>query len=186
MKMNIPKHKRMVIKLGYDSRKTVYQFLIITWAIFSSSPSFSIGSIALDKEALKAGISWNAPTKSEADRAALSYCKASNCIVLTNYENQCVALAVGLNGAWGYHLNNSLSQSKKVAIETCKKYEGEECSIIVAHCDPEQTQAKVPPISGPAAPSVKPQAINPIEAKRQKCIRLGLAPGTSDFAQCIN
>jgi hypothetical protein len=174
------------LKTIVQSLHKIHCLFFITGYLIFSPPSFSMGSIVLDDEALKAGISWNASSKSEADRIALSYCKASNCKVLTNYENQCVALAVGTNGSWGHHLNKSLSEFKRVAIATCKKYEGVECSSIVSQCDPEQAQGKVPPISGPTALLVKPQAVNPLEAKRQKCIRLGLAQGTSDFTQCIN
>jgi hypothetical protein len=48
-----------------------------------------------------------------------------------------------------------------------------------------QTQSITPTIV-PVVP--KPPAItsNPQEIKRQKCIRLGLAPGSTDFQQCMN
>ncbi|BDW11456.1 hypothetical protein PSHI8_15390 [Polynucleobacter sp. SHI8] len=35
-------------------------------------------------------------------------------------------------------------------------------------------------------PVVKPQAFKPVLAKWQQSIRLALASGMSDFAQCIN
>jgi hypothetical protein len=35
-------------------------------------------------------------------------------------------------------------------------------------------------------PVVKPQVVNPTEAKREEYIRLRSAPRTSDFAKCIN
>jgi len=162
------------------------RLFFLTGGLLFSSPSFSIGSIVFDQEALKGGISWNASSISEADRIALGYCKASNCKVLTNFADQCIALAAGTNGAYGYKKSISLTEAKKVAIETCKKYEGVECSIFLSHCDPEPTQAIIPPVSKPPAAVVKPQATNSMEAKRQKCIRLGLAPGTNDFAQCLN
>ena len=48
-----------------------------------------------------------------------------------------------------------------------------------------QAQSITPKVV-PVAP--KPPAItsNPQEIKRQKCIRLGLAPGSTDFNQCMN
>jgi hypothetical protein len=48
-----------------------------------------------------------------------------------------------------------------------------------------QSQSLTPRIV-PVVP--KPPAItsNPQEIKRQKCIRLGLAPGSTDFQQCMN
>jgi hypothetical protein len=60
--------------------------------------------------------------------------------------------------------------------------------------DGEFVQAQSSPtVFSPVAPVVlpvvpKPTAIksNPQEIKRQKCIRLGLAPGSSDFQQCMN
>ena len=32
----------------------------------------------------------------------------------------------------------------------------------------------------------KPPVSSPPDIKRQKCIRLGLVPGTNDFQQCMN
>jgi hypothetical protein len=46
-------------------------------------------------------------------------------------------------------------------------------------------QAQTPPtVTPPVAP--KPPVNNAQDIKRQKCIRLGLAPGSADFQQCIN
>jgi hypothetical protein len=41
-----------------------------------------------------------------------------------------------------------------------------------------------PPRVAPVVP--KPPVNNAQDTKRQKCIKLGLAPGTADFQQCIN
>ena len=41
-----------------------------------------------------------------------------------------------------------------------------------------------PPVIAPVTP--KPPVNNAQDIKRQKCIRLGLAPGSADFQQCIN
>jgi hypothetical protein len=41
-----------------------------------------------------------------------------------------------------------------------------------------------PPVVPPVIP--KPPVNNAQDIKRQKCIRLGLAPGSADFQQCIN
>jgi hypothetical protein len=35
-------------------------------------------------------------------------------------------------------------------------------------------------------PVIKPQVVNPNDAKGQEYIRLGSAPRASDFAKCIN
>ena len=46
-------------------------------------------------------------------------------------------------------------------------------------------QAQTPStVTPPVAP--KPPVNNAQDIKRQKCIRLGLAPGSADFQQCIN
>ena len=46
-------------------------------------------------------------------------------------------------------------------------------------------QAQTPPtVTPPVVP--KTSVNNPQDIKRQKCIRLGLAPGSADFQQCIN
>ena len=46
-------------------------------------------------------------------------------------------------------------------------------------------QAQTPPtVTSPVVP--KPPVNNAQDIKRQKCIRLGLAPGSADFQQCIN
>ena len=41
-----------------------------------------------------------------------------------------------------------------------------------------------PPVIAPVTP--KPPVNNAQDIKRQKCIRLGLAPGSADFLQCMN
>jgi hypothetical protein len=46
-----------------------------------------------------------------------------------------------------------------------------------------QTQTP-PPVIAPITP--KPSVNNAQDTKRQKCIRLGLAPGSVDFQQCMN
>jgi hypothetical protein len=47
-----------------------------------------------------------------------------------------------------------------------------------------QTPPPPPPKIAPVAP--KPPVNNAQDIKRQKCINLGLAPGSIDFQQCIN
>jgi hypothetical protein len=47
-----------------------------------------------------------------------------------------------------------------------------------------QTPQAPPPRVAPVVP--KPPVNNAQDIKRQKCINLGLAPGTTDFQQCIN
>ena len=47
-----------------------------------------------------------------------------------------------------------------------------------------QTPQIPPPRIAPVVP--KPPVNNAQDIKRQKCINLGLAPGTTDFQQCIN
>jgi hypothetical protein len=42
------------------------------------------------------------------------------------------------------------------------------------------------PVIAPVVPKPPPITSNPQEIKRQKCIRLGLAPGSTDFQQCMN
>ena len=43
-----------------------------------------------------------------------------------------------------------------------------------------------PPVITPVVPKPPVQISNPQDIKRQKCIRLGLAPGSVDFQQCMN
>jgi len=43
-----------------------------------------------------------------------------------------------------------------------------------------------PPVIAPIVPKPPVPVSNPQEIKRQKCIRLGLAPGSVDFQQCMN
>jgi hypothetical protein len=51
--------------------------------------------------------------------------------------------------------------------------------------DDKFVQAQTPPtVTPPVVP--KPPVNNAQDIKRQKCIRLGLAPGSADFQQCIN
>ena len=51
--------------------------------------------------------------------------------------------------------------------------------------DDKFVQAQTPPtVTPPVIP--KPPVNNAQDIKRQKCIRLGLAPGSADFQQCIN
>jgi hypothetical protein len=51
----------------------------------------------------------------------------------------------------------------------------------------EFVQAQTPqPVIAPVVPKPPVPVSNPQEIKRQKCIRLGLAPGSVDFQQCMN
>jgi hypothetical protein len=43
-----------------------------------------------------------------------------------------------------------------------------------------------PPVIAPVVPRPPVPISNPQDIKRQKCIRLGLAPGSADFQQCMN
>ena len=43
-----------------------------------------------------------------------------------------------------------------------------------------------PPVIAPVVPKPPVPISNPQDIKRQKCIRLGLAPGSADFQQCMN
>jgi hypothetical protein len=49
-----------------------------------------------------------------------------------------------------------------------------------------QTPLTVTPPVVPKGPVKNAQDINAQDIKRQKCIRLGLVPGSADFQQCIN
>ena len=49
-----------------------------------------------------------------------------------------------------------------------------------------QAQTTPPPVTPPVIPKPPVPVSNPQDIKRQKCIRLGLAPNSADFQQCMN
>jgi hypothetical protein len=111
------------------------------------------------------------------------------------YKNSCAAChEIGVAGApkmgiktdWEPRIKKSvetLIQSVRLGIRAMpgysKEYNDREIERVVIYMI--NASGVATPVIKPPTPTSSPQDI-----KRQKCIRLGLAPGSADFQQCIN
>ena len=108
------------------------------------------------------------------------------------YKSNCIAChvtgvagapKVGIKADWDQRVKKgveTLIQSVRLGIRAMpgysKEYNDREIERVVKYMINASGVAPNPPTS----------ISNPQDTKRQKCIRLGLAPGSADFQQCIN
>ncbi|BAY16151.1 hypothetical protein NIES2109_25750 [Nostoc sp. HK-01] len=76
-----------------------------------------------------------AKTKQAAINASLNKCRresaAGDCTTPLWFKNAWGALAVGSDGSYGTGWGTNQSLAKKYAVETCQKYGGEDCQVVL-------------------------------------------------------
>jgi hypothetical protein len=77
------------------------------------------GAIAFSKSSGAHGWSYDYPTRSSSERAALDKCGSDDCKVVTWFRNACGALAVGEGNAYGATWGNSRQAALTRAMRAC-------------------------------------------------------------------
>jgi hypothetical protein len=103
----------------------------------SGSQSSSYGAIAIDIKSGAYGFSYSFGNQSDAQIAALRYCRKkssrnNSCQVATWYHNACGAVAES-NSHWGADWGNSKAEAARKALRVCGKYSSN-CKITRLHC----------------------------------------------------
>jgi hypothetical protein len=99
-----------------------------------ANPEGDYGAIALSRATLKFGVSDNAATREDAERAALKSCGKADCEVLVWIKNAYAALAIepkfqkGVR-KFGWRWANSKEEAERSAIENCAQSGGKDCAI---------------------------------------------------------
>ena len=81
------------------------------------------------------GKSWNFPTRSDAESAAMEECriKGTNCILRMSFTT-CGAVARGEDGALGWARNSSMDEAINRAYKECQTQTSTECSLLTKVC----------------------------------------------------
>ncbi len=104
----------------------------------SGSQSSSYGAIAIDIKSGAYGFSYGFGNQSDAQVAALRYCRKNSsrnnsCQVATWYTNACGAVAESKNKDWGASWGNSRAEAARKALRVCGKYSSS-CKVTRLHC----------------------------------------------------
>jgi hypothetical protein len=104
----------------------------------SASSAQAAGAIAIG-QCDRNGWTYNFGTAEEAREAAVAYCASNgdtSCRVIYAIEGNCAAFAVdGTCGARGWALSTDRGSAEQSAIDACKSYGGEHCTIRRWVCD---------------------------------------------------
>lgn len=109
---------------------------IITMPMAASAAD-NFGAFAFSQNTGASGWAKNFTSQSEAESAALGYCRdtqgANDCKVAYSFVNSCAALAVGGDNGWGadWGVNKQAAQNK--ALNTCSGY-SYDCKVIMSEC----------------------------------------------------
>jgi hypothetical protein len=99
------------------------------------NPEGDYGAIALSRTTLKFGVSDNAVTREEAEKASMKSCGRADCEVLVWIKNAYAALAIepkfqkGVR-KFGWRWANSKEEAERSAIENCAQLGGKDCAIV--------------------------------------------------------
>lgn len=93
-------------------------------ATITTTQAAEWGSIAFSPRTGATGYSHNYDTRSNAGAWAMSYCDASDCRIVVNFQNACGAVAVGRNGGWGADWGPTRSSAEANAVSACQSHDG--------------------------------------------------------------
>ena len=99
------------------------------------SDADTYGAIAYNKNTGRYGWSTNYKTQDEANDRALDECGRGCRVVMRFWGEYRGALARGDNSAWGATSGPTDEGTRRTAIETCRKYRGTNCSVLVSACN---------------------------------------------------
>jgi hypothetical protein len=95
------------------------------------------GAIAYDQNSGKEGASWDQPTPSSANEAALKQCASPDCRVHPVEPKGCGALAIAdKDKAWGGADRETLDEAKRDAVAHCQTHTTTgTCAVRVSGCN---------------------------------------------------
>jgi len=95
------------------------------------------GAIAWDRDTGKYGVSWNQPTKEQAEEVARDECGASGCKVVGRVgPRMCGALATTEDGKHaGAAWRKDREAARRDALKSCDKDKAGECIVRVTDCN---------------------------------------------------
>ncbi len=94
----------------------------------------SFGAIAYSPGTGGYGYSFKLANRAEAEKRAIQECGKDDCKVATWFFNNCGALAIGKNGAWGGANGNTERIAQAAAQRRCAKEGGTNCEIKFTQC----------------------------------------------------
>ena len=92
------------------------------------------GAIAYSPVSGTFGYSDNYLSKAHADNQALSECGRADCVVGSWFFNNCGAVAVSGDGAWGGGHGPTVLSASSDAEERCNREGGTSCEVRITHC----------------------------------------------------
>ncbi len=92
------------------------------------------GAIAYSPSTARWGTAYGYFLPYEASSAALSNCGVADCEIVVWEENMCAALAVGMNGGYGWGIHNYSSMARSRALNECRLRTGG-CDIVAWVCN---------------------------------------------------
>lgn len=122
-------------------------------------------ALALSEKAMKAGASHGENSAGSADQTALANCRRngpSDCKILTNASNRCLALSFGSNATrYGYSPGSDRNSAAAGAMGECRSRGGVSCVVIAAPCaeDDPRWSAPLPLPTGVQASPLDPRMV---------------------------
>ena len=93
----------------------------------------TFGAIAYGTTSGRWGYSNDYSSQAQASQRAVKECRESDCIVRVWFRDECGALALGDNGAWGADRGDNAAQAQSAALAQCSP-KGDHCQIAIARC----------------------------------------------------
>jgi hypothetical protein len=122
-------------------------------------------ALALSETTMKAGASHGENSADAADQTALANCRRngpSDCKILTDASNRCLALAFGSKGTrYGYSPASDRKSAASAAMAECRSHGGANCVVIAAPCadDDPRWSAPLPLPTGVQTSPVDPRMV---------------------------
>ena len=121
-------------------------------------------ALALSETTMKAGASHGENSEGSADQTALANCRRNgptDCKILTDASNRCLALALGSNVHFGYSPGADRKSAAAGAMGECRSRGGANCVVITAPCasDNPQWSAPLPLPTGVQASPLDPRMV---------------------------
>jgi len=105
---------------------------------YAAAPAAGVfGAYSVSNSTLAWGVSWNAATREEAERAAIDTCAQSDCRSVGWLEHSCGALAMSSDRAWAVDWASTAEEASQKALTACRNFGGTSCVIQNATCSPQ-------------------------------------------------
>ena len=117
-------------------RFRVTAVLALAWSLAGAGGALAaFGAIAFSPQSGAHGYSYGAGTRAQAERIAMSNCRAhgAGCRLLVYFQNACGALAVGNGNGYGFAWAASRGQAEGRAMRECRN-QTSSCRIISWSC----------------------------------------------------